>query len=378
MASAVRLAETLCLSKKDRFMPRNHLYLLLISVVLSVGGCGGQIKVEPASFGHEDEVIREGDFIVLADRRVFTIMAFLNACGYDEEAKGQQMHPARSRVREIIKEQAASNAEQFQKWEQYYNNVNLRIFHYLDFALSLSADYPFRRIRPDSELGYPFTGKRLADFPDVLNEFWETLEMEKVWAEVKPIYVDEIGKYNFDKMSNQLKFIWDYLRMERRDHFVFISVPNLLDKHYQAIGAKYENYWYMVESPGAGAHSLNVHEYLHSIVNSMVKARYNEYSEKLNKYFEAGKDLPLAQSYRHPVIYTYECLVRALDMRIRILLEDDPSITERWEGRVEYLTNNGLTLVQPFYNLLDEYEQSDKDFEEFLPEMLDMLEDYGK
>jgi len=179
-------------------------------------------------------------------------------------------------------------------------------------------------------------------------------------------------------MNIQLKFIWDYLRMERRDRFVFISVPNLLDKHYQAIGAKYENYWYMVESPGAGSHSLNVHEYLHSIVNSMVQARYNEQSEKLNKYFEAGKDLPLASSYGHPVTYTYECLVRALDIRIRVLLEDTPSITARCEGRVEYLTNNGLTLVQPFYDLLDEYEQSDKNFEHFLPVMLNMLEDYGK
>jgi hypothetical protein len=108
----------------------------------------------------------------------------------------------------------------------------------------------------------------------------------------------------------------------------------------------------------------------------MVRARYNRHSEKLNKYFEAGKDLSLAKSYGHPVTYTYECLVRALDIRIRALMEDNPSITSRLEGRVEYLTNNGLTLVQPFYNLLDEYEQSGKDFEQFLPVMLDMIEEY--
>ena len=359
-------------------MPRNHLYLLVIAVASVVGGCGSHIKVEPVSFGHEDEVIREGDFIVLADRRVFAIMAFMNACGYDEEFKGMQMHPARSRVREILKEQAGAHPEHFKKWKQYYNKVNLSNFHYQVFALSLTADYPFRRIRPDSELGYPFLGLWLADLPAILNEFWETLELEKVWTEVKPIYIDEIGKYNFDKMEVQLEFIWDYLRMERRDRFVFISVPNLLEQYYQAIGAKYENYWYMVESPGAGSHSMNVHEYLHSIVNSMVKARYNRHSEKLKKYFKAGKDLPFAKSYGHPVTYTSECLVRALDMRIRILLENNPSITDRCEGRIEYLTKNGLTLVKPFYHLLDEYEQSDKDFEQFLPEMLDMLEDYSK
>jgi hypothetical protein len=357
-------------------MQRGHLYLLIIPVVLLLGGCGDPVKVEPASFGHDDEVIREGDFIVLADRRVFAIMAFMNACGYDEEIKGKQMHPARSRVREILKEQAGAHPECFKKWKQYYKKANLSGFHYLDFALSLKADYPFKRIRPDSELGYFFAGRRLAHFPDVLNEFWEALDMEKVWAEVKPIYLEEIGSYNFDNMGSHLKFIWDYLRMERNDEFVFVSVPNLLDQHYHAIGAKYENYWYMVESPGAGTHSLNVHEYLHSIVNSMVKARYNRHSEKLNKYFKAGKDQPFAKSYGHPVTYTYECLIRALTTRLYVLMENDftPS---GGEAKVKYLTREGLILVEPFYNLLDEYEQSDKNFEQFLPVMLDMLEEYG-
>ena len=365
------------LSRGDIFMTRGHLYLLLITVVLATGGCGVHVKVEPVSFSHEEEVIREGDFIVLADRRVFAIMAFMNACGYDEEFKGKQMHPARSRVREILKEQADAKPEQFRKWKQYYNNVNLRVFHYLDFALSLNADYPFRRIRPVSELGYPFAGQMLADFPDVLNEFWETLDMEKAWAEVKPYYLEEIGKYNFDNMKNHLKFTWDYLRMERSDRFVFVSVPNLLNQHYQAIGTKYENYWYMVESPGAGTNSLNIHEYLHSIVNPMVEACYKEHSEKLNKYFEAGKDQRLAESYRHPVTYSYECLVRALTTRIYVLMEND--FTPRMgEAKVKYLNREGLILVEPFYYLLDEYEQSDKDFEQFLPVMLDMLEEHNE
>jgi hypothetical protein len=199
-----------------------------------------------------------------------------------------------------------------------------------------------------------------------------------VWTEVKPGYLDEIHKYNFDKMERQLVFIWDYLRMKRRDRFVFVSVPNLLDMHYHAIGAKYENYWYMVESPGAGSHAMNVHEYLHSIVNSMVAARYNAHAAKLNKYFEAGKDQPLAESYGHPVTYTYECLVRALDIRLRALFEDNPSVTTRCEARIEYLTKNGLTLVQPFYLLLSEYEQSNRNFEQFLPAMLDMLPEYSR
>ena len=97
-------------------MARESLYFLVIAFVLFLGGCSAPIKVEPLTFSHEDEVIRESEFIVLADRRVFTVMAFMNACGYDEERKGMQMHPARSRVREILKEQAATHPEHFKKW----------------------------------------------------------------------------------------------------------------------------------------------------------------------------------------------------------------------------------------------------------------------
>ena len=359
-------------------MRKGYLVFLLMLFVLSVGGCQRHIKVEPACIGHEDEIVREGDFVVLADRRIFAVMAFINAMGFDSEVEGKQMHPVRVRVRELVREKAAKHSEEFDKWKQFYKKAKLATFHYQDFALSLSMDYPFRRIRPDSELGYPFTAQRLAAFPTVLNEFWETADLDTIWAEVKPSYLEEIHKYDFDKMKHQLVFIWDYLRMERKDRFVFVSVPNFLDMHYSAIGAKYENYWYMVESPGAGSHGLNVHEYLHSIVNPLVEDNYQAYCEKLNKYFEAGKGQPLAKNYGHPVTYTFECLVRALDHRLRVLLEDNPTTTKRCENRIVYLTQNGLTLVEPFYQLLRKYEQSDKNFERFFPMMLDLLPEYSK
>lgn len=352
---------------------RNHLAVLLILIVTFVGGCANRIRVRPVSFSHKDEVLREDDFIVLADRRVFAVMAFMNACGYDEEAKDEQMHPVRLRVREILKEKAAAYPQQFQRWKKYYERAALANFLYLDYCLSLSAEYPFERIRPDSELGYRFTAQRLAGFPAVLNEFWEAADLNAVWAEVKPSYLDEIQKYDFAKMKRQLAFVWDYIRLERRDKFVFVSVPNFLDTYAHAIGAQYEDYWYMVESPGAIGHGLNVHEYLHSIVNPMVEACYRAHRKKLDGYLKAGWDKPLARTYRETDGYTWECLVRALDKRISVLLENNPQVTANREAQVSYLTKNGLTLVEPFYKLLNEYEQSDKNFEQFLPVMLQLL-----
>lgn len=360
-------------------MSRNYLFFLSIPVLVSLGGCHKAVEIEPASFSHKDEMIREGDFIILADRRIFATMAFLNAVGYDDDTDEipGEVHPVLLRVREILEAKDAAHPGKFRKWRIYYEQDKWPDHCYKDFVLSLSTDYPFKRIRSDIEWGYPFVAARLKDFPTILNDFWATVGLDEIWNQVKPGYLEEMRKYDFAKMKRQLAFVWEYLRMDRDDDFVFVSIPSLLDPH-SAMGANYENYWYMVESLQSSSHDFHVHEYLHSIINSMVEACYETHKEKLDTYLEARIGTIFAKSYRTTDTYTYECLVRALTYRISILLEKDPSIIKHYEGRVRYLTDNGLSLVGPFYELLPEFEQSDKSFEEFLPKMLEMLPQYSK
>ena len=333
------------------------------------------VKVEPVSFTHPDEFVSGQGFMALADRRVFAVMAFANAMGYDNEAEGRQMHPVRIKVRKLLSNNLAGHPQKVKAWRQYYDTRKLAMFQYQDYALSLSADWQFRRIRPDSELGYSVTAERLKDFPDVLNDFLITGKLDDVWDEVKADYVAEIRKYNIDGMQHQMDFLWEYLRMERRDMLTLVNIPNLLDTHYHAIGAHYENYYYTVESPGSHAYGLNTHEYLHSIVNPLVMAATVDSDSELFVYYKAGKDKPI-QSYRDPVTFTFECLVRALDIRLRVLLTDDPAYKKLIEDRVDELTELGLTLTRAFYNMLADYEQSELSFDQFVPIMLRELPTY--
>jgi len=94
------------------------------------------------------------------------------------------------------------------------------------------------------------------------------------------------------------------------------------------------------------------------------------------EYYEAGKDGPFCKTYQSPVTFTFECLVRALDRRISVKFENDPKRKVLCEGQVAHVTNGGLNLTQPFYNLLAEYEQSGEPFEKFLPTMLEKLPAY--
>ena len=225
----------------------------------------------------------------------------------------------------------------------------------------------------------------LNSFPKILNEFWETVELEEIWSQVRLDYLAEIENYDFDKMARELAFVWEYLRLDRKDRSIFISVPNLLDSHYTAIGAHYENYYYTVESPGAYSSGFNIHEYLHSVINALIDKHYASQRKKLNAYFAAGKNMPMAKHYGQRKAYASECLIRALDHRMRLLMEDNPEAVKQrenttiWLNRenvIKWITDEGLLITEPFYRLLVKFEETDMNFEEYLPEILDLLPEY--
>jgi hypothetical protein len=369
---------------KSSIATKRICYQFLIAFLFSfAAGCSAfndsDVKVSSVEFVHSDEFVEREGFFVLADRRLFAVMAFINAVGYDSEWEGTQMHPVRLRVREEIQSCLAKEPRKKRKWKKYYKEKGLDIYHYVDFALSLSSDYPFRRIRPDSELGYPDAQRKLEHFSDVLNDFWSIVRLEEIWMMVKPDYIAEINKYDFQEIGRQLSFLWNYLRMEPDKSYVTVNVPNLMGQHFQGFAVRYEKYIYTVENPGSHSYGLNIHEYLHGVVGPLVDVHYSRQDTKLRKYYEAGKDGLWLKGYEHPRIFTEECLVRALDQRIRLKMKNGVSGEEVEEPEMVAIeTNKGLNLVRPFYLLLSKFEQSGESFENFLPVMLETLPEYGQ
>jgi len=180
---------------------RRVLAVLTLGASLVVGCVlvAPRVAVEPVTFEHPEEVLKgtgpSAKYWALADRRVFAVMAFLNATGYDEEAPNAQMSRLRIKVRETLASRLAAHPDKLREWRRYYDAHRRGSWQYANFALSLSADVPFRRIRPNRELTYKITAWELRDLPKVLNDFWTTAELEGVWQELRPEYAAEIGRY---------------------------------------------------------------------------------------------------------------------------------------------------------------------------------------
>ena len=101
---------------------KHVLSFCILIVIMLQAGCtslfGTRIKPEPVSFNHPDEFIEGDGFMVLADRRIFTLMAFLNAVGFDKESDGQKMHPVRVKVRELVAANLAEHPKKVKKWKE--------------------------------------------------------------------------------------------------------------------------------------------------------------------------------------------------------------------------------------------------------------------
>jgi hypothetical protein len=340
------------------------------------------VNAEPVVFGHPEEIVkgsgRTAGYWALADRRIFVLMAFLNTAGYDDEAPNARMTPLRLQVREAVAANLGDHLDKLGQWHKYYLAHQRGSWQYADFALSFSTDYPFRRIRPNSELAYKDCAWDLRDLPAVLNDFWATAKLDQIWEELRPQYAAEIGRYSPACMAEQMDALWQYLRMTRKDNWVIIHIPNPLERHFTASAHRFEQYSYSIDGPGSSGGGLNVHEYLHSLTHDLVRACYGAQARKLCAYFAAGKDAPISASYQDPVGWTDECLVHALDHRLAVLQSSSAQAQATTEADVASLTQGGYQLLGPLYAALADFEKSDMPFDRYLPILLEKLPEYQR
>jgi hypothetical protein len=359
--------------------------LLVLSVLAAslLAGCvvvAPRAAVKPMAFEHPQELVRgtgtASNYWVLADRRIFAVMAFLNAVGYDEEASNAQMTPLRLEVRKKVASRLTDHPEKLQEWRRYYQARRRGSWQYANFALSLNEDFPFERIRPNQELTYKATAWDLRGLPEILNDFWKTVELEQIWEESRPSYAAELSRYSPALMADEMEQLWRYLRMPRRDNWTVIHIPNPLQKQFTASANQFGEFFYSIDGPGSNAGGLNRHEYLHTFVNDLVRRCYPGQASKLKGYFSAGKHKPISATVQKPEDWVSECLVFALDNRIWAQQVSSRQDDSEMRARVEALTRDGLFLLQPLYNALGDFEKSELPFDRYLPILLTSIPEY--
>jgi hypothetical protein len=351
----------------------------LVAAVLAVGTLtalaaagadnNATAQASQAISAHADEFQQVPGFIVLADRRMFTVMAFLNAAGYDSEAKGNEMPPLRAKVRQMVAANLQQSPQKLASWQRRYAGyvkARFRLPQFQEYALGLTPDYPFRP-------AFPSRLRQFREFHQVLNDFWQTAKLDAIWEAVKPDYMSEMRAYHLESLPSGVDAVWAYLRMPRSDTFTFTIVPNPLCQSFTAQWVVRGAYHYIVDGPRTGR-GFNSHEYLHSIVEPIVKTSLARQRRKLHAYFRASKGRTVY--YGTVPNFTSECLIHALTPRLALKRDNSPERRAANEKEIDSLMKGGYLLVRPFYERLAGFESSQLPFDQFVPQLFDEIPSY--
>jgi hypothetical protein len=238
--------------------------------------------------------------------------------------------------------------------------------------LTLGAPPRFNYIIPVEEMKYPEIVGSLDGFNRILAEFYQQAAIQALFEETyRDVMVAEVRKYDRARILSQIGYIYEYLRLDRSKLGTFdvIIVPAPFDSYWDANALNYSGQLYIVEGPESNDYGLNMHEYLHMLMDALIPGDFAGQQDKLNAIFQANWQAPYVRNYQEPHTYVEENLVRALDHRMRARL--DPAGAAQRETTLRDEVANGLVLEDNFYAGLAEFERNpDKTAPGFFAELL--------
>ena len=166
-----------------------------------------------------------------ADVRVFTVMAALNAAGFDYETSGREMSEVRQLIRQEIEKVDPGLLEELRT---FYDSHNLtedearQQVAYTSLALLLSEPPEFQMTVP--EVVMPEDVKEVLGFEKLVKEFYQTANIESLWQSQQPAYEKELASYR-TVIKDLIAQTLDYFRIPPRvvlDRQI-ILIPDLLN-----------------------------------------------------------------------------------------------------------------------------------------------------
>lgn len=343
---------------------------LLIACLLSAAMC--QLSVVPAQSAETTEDLV--NIIFTKDVRVFTVMAAMNAAGFDYETSGREM----SRVRQLVRQETEKiDPSLLEELRTFYSSHNLAAdesdqqIAYTSLALLISGPPDFQMTVQETEM--PEDVKEILGFEKLVKEFYQAADIESLWQSQQPAYEEELASYRI-VVKELIAQTLDYFRIPPRvvmDRQI-ILIPDLLNAKMIVNVRNLDRVYYVVVGPtdeAAENHRQFQHEYLHFLIDPLI--------EKFGMaLIEHGDLLELAhaQPRLKPQFQNKFFLLVAESLIESVLLRlHDPENTDRELVR---LFRQGLIFAPFFSRGLERYERETEliSFPSYVETLLDRIE----
>jgi tetratricopeptide (TPR) repeat protein len=331
---------------------------LRVAPVLLAGLVVSSLSAQPAPQGQLD-----------ADPAMFTVMAAINAAGYDVEVDSSANHPLRKAVRDYLKPLDAASIKELKLFyaEHKLPDPGANIAQYVSFALSIEGPPEFKLRYTLNELA-PEVGP-LTSLCDLLAKFYKEANIEDVWRKSQPS-IDRVLEAYHEPVRQGVQQANGYLRnptsgfLGRR----FQIYVDLLAAPNQAHTRSFKDDYYIVLTPSRELESDEIrHAYLHYLLDPLV-LKFAEQMARARGLMDLAEPAPaLPEAYKTDyTLFSTECLIKAVESRLA-----PPGARQ---AMVDRAMLEGFVMAPAFAEGLAVYEKQPQALRLYFPDMVKAID----
>jgi tetratricopeptide (TPR) repeat protein len=309
-----------------------------------------------------------GNVSLQANEQLFSVLAAINAAGYDSGLGAEAANAVRVRVRERLAKEDIAVLPELRKFYQEHRvagNPGADLGQYVSLALLLGPPPGFALTVPQSDL--PPDAKSVVGLRPLLEKFYAQGNLEAIWASAQPAFQAEIERYS-GPVRRSIELTDAYLRFPSgaylgRKYTIYLA---LLASPNQVQARTYGSDYHLVVGPSKELRLAEIrHQYLHFLLDPLAVKYAALIHQKVALQGIARQVPVLGQDFKDdfPLLLT-ECLIRAVELRL------DKPAPEAARKRVKELTESGLILTPYFFDKLVEYENQESSVSVFYQDMV--------
>jgi tetratricopeptide (TPR) repeat protein len=313
-----------------------------------------------------------------ADETLFTVMAAINAAGYDAGANSASAHPLRAFIRQQLADKDLPSIRALKSFyaDHKHGDPAEDLSQYISFALSVGGPPDFQFLAGTSQL--PPDVRQLSELPTILSLFYDEAEIADLWKQSQPAIDEAIGLYHAP-LAQEILEANAYLRSETSGvlgHRFQVFV-DLLAAPGEIQARNYRTDTFVVMTPSVASTGERTeelaaeqiddarHAYLHSLLDPL-SVRYYQELETKQDLQDIVKTAPaLDPMYKDDfLMLATECLIKAIEAR----LSHGPA--EKRNAMVTEALHEGFILTPAFYDGLSAYEKQEVGMRLYYPDLV--------
>ena len=301
-----------------------------------------------------------------SNKALFTVLAAINAAGYDDQIDAASTHVFRHELRTEL---AARNLASVFELKRFFRDHKLKdpneeLSRYISYALLIKGppDFDYR----DPDMVRPPDVTAIEGLSPLLAAFYREANLEEAWRRAQPFFDQMIEQYH-EPVSRAVLEVNAYARNSTSGYLGrrFQIFVDLLGAPNQVQSRSFADDYFVVVTSAAEPQIDSVrHAYLHYLLDPLgIK-----FSENINKKYAFGdyaEGAPaLEEHYKSDFIeLATECLIKAVESRL-----------DRKPAAVEQAWKEGFVMAPGLAEQLAVYEKQDVALRLYFPNLFARLD----